>query len=160
MKQLADGPIGSYFEDIELGLTLRTRGRTITESDIVQFAGLTGDYNPMHTDAEYMKTHMMGQRIAHGMLTLSYSVGQIYQLGFMERTVIAFRGLEMKFSLPVFIGDTLHTELVVTETKAARRLGGGVVTCAVKIINQEGKAVQSGTMTLVIASRPEDSPAD
>ena len=99
-------PIGLYFEEIEIGAVMETRGRTITEADLVQFAGLTGDYNPMHTDAEYMKSSVFGQRIAHGMLTLSYAVGQAYQLGFMERTVIAFRGLEMKFSLPVFIGDT------------------------------------------------------
>src|SRR5262245_55432788 len=97
-----DGPIGLYFEEITVGMKMRTRGSTITEADIVNFATLTGDFNPMHTDAEYMKTHMLKQRVAHGMLTLSYAVGQIYQLGFLERTTLAFRGLEMKFSLPVF----------------------------------------------------------
>ncbi len=155
MGYLDDAPRGVYYEDIELGQKMVTRGRTITEADIVAFAGLTGDYNPMHTDAEYMKGSAFGQRIAHGMLTLSYAVGQAYQLGFMERTVIAFRGLEMKFSLPVFIGDTLHVELVVLEKKEARRLGGGTVTLEVKIINQEGKTVQSGTWTVILASKPE-----
>lgn len=155
MGYLDDAPRGVYYEDIELGQKMVTRGRTITEADIVAFAGLTGDYNPMHTDAEYMKSSAFGQRIAHGMLTLSYAVGQAYQLGFMERTVIAFRGLEMKFSLPVFIGDTLHVELVVLEKKEARRLGGGTVTLEVKIINQEGKTVQSGTWTVILASKPE-----
>ncbi len=155
MNYTPDGPIGLYFEDMTVDRVFRTRGRTITEADIVQFAGLTGDYNPMHTDAEYMKDHLMGQRIAHGMLTLSYAVGLMYQLGFMERTVLAFRGLEMKFSLPVFIGDTIHTEAKITETKKMARLGGGNVTCEVKIINQEGKTVQSGTMTLLMAARPQ-----
>lgn len=155
MGYLDDAPRGVYYEDIELGQKMVTRGRTITEADIVAFAGLTGDYNPMHTDAEYMKGSAFGQRIAHGMLTLSYAVGQAYQLGFMERTVIAFRGLEMKFSLPVFIGDTLHVELVVLEKKEARRLGGGTVTLEVKIINQAGKTVQSGTWTVILASKPE-----
>jgi acyl dehydratase len=145
---------GLFYEDFEIGMTMRTRGRTITETDIVQFAGLTGDYNPMHTDAEYMKDSMFGQRIAHGMLTLSYAVGQAYQLGFMEGTVLAFRGLDMKFSLPVFIGDTLHSELTVREKKDAARLGGGMVTIEVKILNQQGKAVQSGTWTVLIASKP------
>jgi len=154
MGYLDDAPRGVYFEDIDIGQKMVTRGRTITEADIVAFAGLTGDYNPMHTDADYMKSSAFGQRIAHGMLTLSYAVGQAYQLGFMERTVIAFRGLEMKFSLPVFIGDTLHVELVVLEKKEARRLGGGTVTMEVKIINQEGKAVQSGTWTVILASKP------
>ncbi|HVU11867.1 MAG TPA: MaoC/PaaZ C-terminal domain-containing protein [Phototrophicaceae bacterium] len=134
-----------------------TRARTITEADIVQFAGLTGDYNPMHTDAEYMKGSQFGQRIAHGMLTLSYAVGQAYQLGFMERTVIAFRGLSMKFSLPVFIGDTLHVELTVREKQEMKRMGGGWVTLDVKIINQHGKTVQSGDWTVLLALKPAQS---
>lgn len=154
LKYQDDGPLGLYFEEITLGMKMRTRGRTITEADIVNFAALTGDFNPMHTDAEYMKTHPMGQRVAHGMLTLSYAVGQMYQLGFLERTTIAFRGLEMKFSLPVFIGDTIYVELEVTEVKDMKRLGGGSVTCEVKIVNQHGKTVQSGTMSLLLASRP------
>lgn len=154
LKYEADGPLGLYYEEITVGLKLRTRARTITETDIVNFAALTGDYNPMHTDAEYMKNHPMGQRVAHGMLTLSYAVGQMYQLGFLERTTLAFRGLEMKFSLPVFIGDTIHVELEVTETKDMKRLGGGSVTCAIKIVNQDGKTVQSGTMALLLASKP------
>jgi 3-hydroxybutyryl-CoA dehydratase len=157
VKYQPDGPIGYYFEEIEIGQKMITRGRTVTEADIVNFAALTGDYNPMHTDAEYMKGHMLGQRVAHGMLTLSYAVGQIYQLGFMERTVLAFRGLEMKFSLPVLIGDTIHAEITVVEKKEARRLGGGTINAEIKIINQDGKTVQSGVMTLLMASRPENT---
>jgi 3-hydroxybutyryl-CoA dehydratase len=153
MTYLPDAPMGVYFEDIEIGQRMVTRGRTITETDLVQFAALTGDYNPMHTDAEYMKQSVFGQRIAHGMLTLSYAIGQIYQLGWMERTILAFRGLEMKFSLPVYIGDTLHSELTVREKKEARRMGGGLVTAELKIINQDDKAVQSGEMTIIMAMR-------
>jgi acyl dehydratase len=149
-----DGPHGYYFDEVEIGQKFVTRGRTITEADLVQFAALTGDYNPMHTNAVYMKTHPMGQRVAHGMLTLSYAVGQIYQLGFMERTVTAFRGLEMKFSLPVFIGDTIHVEVVITDKKEMRRLGNGQITAEIKIINQDGKTVQSGAMDLLLALKP------
>lgn len=147
---------GLYYEDYEIGRKMVTRARTITETDIVQFGALTGDFNPMHFDAEYMKTHMMGQRIAHGMLSLSYAVGQAYQLGFMEKTILAFRGLEMKFSLPVVIGDTLHVELSVKEMTPSPRLGGGMVTMDVKIINQNGKSVQSGTWTVLVASKPAE----
>ena len=150
---------GLYYEEYEIGQKMVTRGRTITEADIVSFAGLTGDYNPMHTDAEFMKRSIFGQRIAHGMLSLSYAVGQAYQLGFMEGNIIAFRGLEMKFSAPVFIGDTLHVELTVAEKKDALRMGGGLVTIEVKIINQEGKAVQSGTWTVLVASRTAEAKA-
>lgn len=155
-NQDEQGPKGLYFEDVEVDMMLRTRGRTITEADVVQFAALTGDFNPMHTDAEYMKTHELGQRVAHGLLVLSYASGLIYQLGFLERTTIAFRGLDMKFSLPVYIGDTITAQIKVTEKKPARRLGGGKVTCEVKIINQDGKTVQSGAMDLLLASRPAD----
>jgi acyl dehydratase len=154
VKYQDDGPFGYYFEEIEIDKTLVTRGRTVTETDIVQFAALTGDYNPMHTNAEYMKSHPMGKRVAHGMLTLSYAVGQLYQLGFMERTVLAFRGLEMKFSLPVLIGDTIHVRLTVKEKKEMKRLGGGIISAEIKILNQDGKTVQSGTMELLLASKP------
>lgn len=155
MRYEADGPRGLYFEEFELGTKMKTRGRTITESDLVQFAALTGDYNPMHTDAEYSKTSFMGQRVAHGMLTLSYAVGQAYQLGILERTVLGFRGLDMKFSAPVFIGDTIHAEITVIEKKEAARLGGGIVDLEIRIINQEGKVAQKGTLILLMASRPK-----
>jgi acyl dehydratase len=89
------------------------------------------------------------------MLTLSYAIGQAVQLGILERTVLAFRELDMKFSVPVYIGDTIHAELIVAEKKEARRLGGGTVTLEMRILNQEGKVVQKGTMTLLMASRPE-----
>ena len=154
VKMEADGPRGLYFEEFEIGATMRTRGRTISEADLVQFAALTGDYNPMHTDAEYSRGSSMGERVAHGMLSLSYAIGQAYQLGILERTVLGFRGLEMKFSNPVFIGDTIHAELKVVETKPAHRLGGGVVTLDLRIIKQDGKTAQKGSMTLLMMSRP------
>ncbi len=158
MGYLDDAPKGLYYEDVVDGQRMVTRGRTITEADIVQFGTLTGDFNPMHMDAEYMKTTAFGQRIAHGMLSLSYAVGQAYQLGFMERTVVAFRGLEMKFSLPVYIGDTLHVEIIVkAKDKPNARLGGGLITFGVKIINQDGKTVQSGDWLVLIATKPVES---
>ncbi|MBZ0098850.1 MAG: hypothetical protein K8F30_07180, partial [Taibaiella sp.] len=88
MQFREDGPIGMYFEEYEVGQKMVTRGRTITEADLVMFAGLTGDYNPMHTDAEYAATSLAEKRVAHGMLIMSYAVGQTYQLGFLERTVL------------------------------------------------------------------------
>lgn len=154
VKMEADGPRGLYFEEFEIGATMRTRGRTISEADLVQFAALTGDYNPMHTDAEYSRGSFMGERVAHGMLSLSYAIGQAYQLGILERTVLGFRGLEMKFSNPVYIGDTIHAELKVVDTKPAHRLGGGVVALDLRIIKQDGKIAQKGSMTLLMMSRP------
>lgn len=156
MKFLPDGrQRGLYYEEFEIGSKMLTRGRTITESDLVQFASLTGDFNPMHTDENYASTTIMGKRVAHGLLSLSYAVGQAYQLGILERTVLAFRELEMKFSVPVFIGDTIHAEVEVIEKKDAQRLGGGTVKLAMKIINQDGKVVQKGVLSLLMMSTPD-----
>lgn len=157
---MSDSPHGLYFEEYTLGQKMITRGRTITEADIVAFGTLTGDFNPMHMDAEYMKDHLFGQRIAHGMLALSYAVGQAYQLGFMEKTVLAFRSLEMKFSQPVFIGDTLRVEITVADLKPAEKLGGGMVTINVRILNQNDTAVQKGTWQTLVMSRPKETPAE
>jgi len=150
-----NGPRGLYFEEFEVGQKLVTRGRTVTEADIVQFAGLTGDYNPMHTDAEYCKTSFMGQRVAHGMLGISYAVGLLYQTGALERTALALRSIEVKFSVPVLIGDTIRAEATVTETKEAKRLGGGIVVLDLRVLNQEGKAVHKGSITMLMASKPD-----
>lgn len=148
-----DRPVGLFFEEYEVGQSMTTRGRTITESDIVQFGSLTGDFNPMHFDDAYMQDHMLGKRVAHGMLTVSYAVGQAYQLGILEQTVLSFRAINMKFSQPVYIGDTIHIELKVNEIKEAKRLGGGTITFGVRIVNQEGKAVQKGEWVVLIASK-------
>lgn len=152
------GPIGLYFEEYEIGRKMVTRGRTITEADIVNFATLTGDFNPMHTDKEYAATSLAGQRVAHGMLAMSYAVGLAYQLGFLEKTILTFRGVEMKFSTPVYIGDTLHVELVVKEKKEARRMGGGIVVIDVKILKQDGAVVQRGDWTVLVASKDAPLP--
>ncbi len=155
-----DSPTGYYFEDFQVGQHLVTRGRTITEADIVQFGTLTGDFNPMHFDANYMKTHLLGQRVAHGLLSISYAAGQAYQLGFMEKTVLAFRSIEMKFSQPVYIGDTLHVEITVKELKEAARLGGGLVTLEIRIVNQDDKTVQKGDWVVLMAARSAGSNAN
>lgn len=152
MKLRKDRPVGYFFEDYEVGQTMTTRGRTITESDIVQFGSLTGDFNPMHFDADYMQDHMLGSRVAHGMLTVSYAAGQAYQLGFLEQTVLSFRSIEMKFSQPVYIGDTVHVEIKVKEMKEAKRLGGGTVTLEIRIVNQHRKTVQKGEWVVLVAS--------
>src|SRR5512139_2530917 len=99
---------GLYFEEFNVGDVANTQGRTITEADIVNFAMLSGDWNTIHTDVEYAKQTMFGERIAHGMLGLSIATGLAVQLGFINETVIAFRSIEWKFSAPMKIGDTIH----------------------------------------------------
>ena len=146
---------GMYFEEFETGQKIVTMARTITESDIYLFAGLTGDYNPIHTDAEFSKTIPFGQRIAHGLLGTSIASGLAYRTGILEGTTIAFREIrDWRFVKPVFIGDTLHVELTVQETKAIARLNGGSVDIQVDVKKQDGETVMKGTWTLLIASKP------
>ncbi len=147
-------PRGRYFEEFQVGDVVVSAGRTITEADVVLFAGLSGDYNQIHTDAEFARQGMFGQRVAHGLLGLAVASGLAAQLGFIEGTVLAFRELTWKFSLPIFIGDTIHVKTTVAELKAMPRLGGGAVTLDVQVLNQEDKAVQRGAWVVLIASKP------
>jgi acyl dehydratase len=146
---------GRYFEEFTQGDIVVSAGRTITEADIVNFAGLAGDYTQIHTNAEFAKHSFFGQRVAHGLLLMAIASGLLAQLGFLEGTVLAFRELIWKFSLPVFIGDTIHAQATVTNLKTMKRLGGGAVTLNVQIINQNEEVVQSGQWILLIASQPE-----
>ncbi len=152
MTELTYQPRGLYFEDFEIGQKVITAGRTITEGDIVRFAGLSGDFNQIHTDAAYAAQDTFGQRVAHGLLIQSIASGLAVQTGFIEGTVLAFRELTCKFSRPIFIGDTIHVELDVSEKKALPRLGGGNVIMKYSVLNQEGQAVQRGNWTMLVKS--------
>ncbi len=148
-------PRGKYFDEYAPGLQIITAGRTITEADIVNFAGLSGDFNQMHVDAAYSAGTPFGQRVAHGLLVTSIISGLAVQTGVMEGTVIAFREIsEWKFIKPVFIGDTVHGELAVRETKDLRRIGGGAVTIDVDVKNQANDVVMKGVWVVLIANRP------
>ncbi|MFN2182675.1 MAG: MaoC/PaaZ C-terminal domain-containing protein [Anaerolineae bacterium] len=150
-KRELTAPKGLFFEEYEVGQSITSQGRTVTEADVVAFAALSGDWNPMHTDAEFAANHPFGQRVAHGLLVLSIASGLAIRLGFMEETVLAFRELgEWKFSLPVFFGDTVRVQATVTETKPMPRLGGGLVTLKVQVLNQDDKVVQRGTWGVLV----------
>ena len=153
MAEYSFRPRGRYFEEFEIGQTIVTAGRTITETDIVNFAGVTGDYNQIHTDAEYAAGQMFGQRISHGLLVLSIAVGLAVQTGLIEQTVLAFRELEWKFSRPVMIGDTVHAHIEIVELKAMPRLGGGNVIMKVDVSNQRNETVQRGNWEMLVKSR-------
>ncbi|HRE46418.1 MAG TPA: MaoC/PaaZ C-terminal domain-containing protein [Aggregatilineales bacterium] len=146
---------GLWFEEFTPGLMIQTRGRTITETDLVNFAGVSGDYNPMHTNADYAQTTDFKARVAHGALIFSVATGLAYQLGILEGTVIAFREFGMKLSLPVFIGDTIHVDLTVKESKPMARLGGGLVVLDVRVINQRDDVVQRGDWAILMKAAPK-----
>jgi acyl dehydratase len=148
---------GLYFEEFEVGQRMSSVGRTITEADVVNFAGVSADYNLIHTDIAYSADSIFEQRVAHGLLVLSVASGLAMRTGLLEGTVIAWRDIrDWRFSQPVFIGDTIHVELEVVEAKPIPRLGGGQVNLGVKIINQHDKTVMKGNWGILMMSMPED----
>ena len=155
-KQFSDVR-GLWFEEFEIGLKVTSAARTITETDVVNFAGLSGDYNQIHTDREFTEKTNFGQRVAHGLLGLSIASGLVAQTGALEGTVIAFREInEWKFTKPVFFNDTIHVVLEVEEKKPFPRLGGGSVKIQLNVINQRDEIVMKGFWTALILSKPEE----
>jgi len=153
-------PRGRYFEELEIGDSMVSPSRTITETDIVMFCGLSGDYNELHSSVEYAKQTVFGKRIAHGLLGLAIASGLAGRLGVMEGTAQAFMGLEWKFKGPIFIGDTVYVRASVVKKREIKRLGGGLVIFKVTILNQDDKVVQEGTWTVLMKSRSSDKEAN
>lgn len=133
--------MGLYFEDFETAGELTTRGRTVTEADVVLFAGLTGDFVELHTNEEFARQTPFGRRIAHGALVFSVSVGLSTRTNLLDDTLLAFAGVDkLRFVAPVFMGDTIHVTKRVAERK---ELGAaqGVVTFETRVLNQRGELV-------------------
>ena len=142
--------MGMFFEEFEVGQVFKSRGRTVTEADIVNFAGLSGDYNPLHTDEEFAKKTIFGKRIAHGMLGLTISTGLSQRLGILDDTIMAFLGLEWNFRAPIFIGDTVHLEQTVKSKRETSKPDRGIIVFECKLINQNGEPAQEGTRTVMV----------
>ncbi|HYW54147.1 MAG TPA: MaoC/PaaZ C-terminal domain-containing protein [Dongiaceae bacterium] len=144
-----------YFEDLAVGDAIETPARTITEADVVQFAQLTGDWNPIHTDVEFAKSTPYGQRLAHGLLGLSFAIGLLDRTGAFSGSVIANLGLEeWKYPKPLFIGDTIHAVVTITETRLASDGKRGIVGRTFAVLNQRGEIVQEGRSPVMVRLRP------
>ena len=142
-----------YWEDLEVGEEYTSPSRTITESDIVNFAGLSGDYNELHTSEEFCKDTMFGTRIAHGLLGLAIASGLFTRTELCLRTarnLIAFLGLEWKFKGPIKIGDTVTVKIKIIDKKETKNPERGVFVLKRELINQRGEVVQEGETPLMI----------
>jgi acyl dehydratase len=149
---------GLFFEDYVLGNVYRTVGRTITESDIALFAGLTGDYNQLHTNEVWVRenTDFPG-RIAHGPLGLSIAMGLGASLGFSQGTTLAFLEIEnWKFKRPILIGDTLSVEVEIAEKRETSKPHAGVLKRDIRVLNQRGEIVQEGRTVTLVKRRVEE----
>lgn len=146
-EQRASGELFSReFEEIEAGMKFVTRGRTVTEADVVGFGALTGDLHPQHSDAEWAKRSVFGERIAHGMLVLSYAVGLVPLSP--ERVVALRRIRDATFKAPARIGDTIRVEGEVANVRPLDE-ALGKVSCTWKIVDQEGKTLVRATIEVL-----------
>jgi 3-hydroxybutyryl-CoA dehydratase len=140
-----------YFDDFHVGQKFVTKARTVTEADVVNFAGLSWDHNQLHTDAEYAARTGFGRRIAHGILGIAIHSGLAYRL--TEESILAFLELTWQFKRPIFIGDTIHVEQVVKEMRDTSKEDRGILTFEKELINQHREVVQTGTTTILLAKR-------
>lgn len=139
------------FVEIEIGRAATSARVTVTETHIVLFAGLTGDFNPLHMDAEFMADSPYGKRIAHGMLGHSLSTG--LRSAIDDWAIEAFLETQRRFVAPIFAGDTVHYEAKVTEVRESRsRPGRGIIRVAMTLKNQRGETVQEGEDVLLVGA--------
>jgi acyl dehydratase len=144
---------GLTFEEFEIGVRYESQARTIGESDVMSFAGLSGDFNPLHTDAEFARTTPFGERIVHGMLTVAISTGMSNWTGLFEGTTIALMEQNIKYTAAVKFGDTVHLEMEVAEKKETSKPDRGIVKFTAQMVNQDGGVVVDMLWTLMMKRR-------
>ena len=141
---------GLTYEQFEMGAVYPSQARTVTEADVANFAGLSGDFNPLHTDAEFAKTTPMGERIAHGVLILAMATGMANRMGIFEGTTLALMEQVTRYKGAVKFGDTIRLEMEVIEKKPTSKPEKGVVKFAVRVKNQRDENVVEGEWTLLM----------
>jgi acyl dehydratase len=144
---------GRLFEEFEPGEAFETAGRTITEADVVMFAGLSGDYTELHTNEEFARGTQFGRRIAHGALVFSVSIGLTTRTNLLDGTIVAFSRVDnLRFTRPVFIGDTIHVSkrLLAAEVKTPDT---GMLAFDTRVVNQHGQTVLAFVDRLLVRRR-------
>jgi len=147
-----------YFEDLVIGETVISPGRTITEADVVAFSGLSGDFSPLHTDEEAMKNSIYKTRIAHGQLALAIQGGLGQRALQQPVHTIALLGIkEWNFRKPIFFLDTIRVRITIDEKKETSRPDRGIVYWRREILNQRDEVVQEGFTVTMVKRRPQDA---
>ncbi|MEA4849386.1 MAG: MaoC/PaaZ C-terminal domain-containing protein [Clostridiaceae bacterium] len=143
-----------YYGDIEVGDEFITATRTISEADVMLFAGLTGDYNELHTSASFAEKNAYGERIAHGMLTLAMANGLYMRLNHFNNSTIANLGIkDWKFTKAVKFGDTIYTRIVLMEKSLTSNPARGIINWHVDVCNQNDEVVATGTWVKMLTNR-------
>jgi acyl dehydratase len=158
---MAFTPLHLYFDDVAVGQEWESPGRTVTEADVVNFAGLSGDFNPIHVDHEFARTTPFRRPIAHGLLVLSMGSG----LGLHSppmRTLAFLQIRDWQLREPVFVGDTIRVRSTVLEKEERGRGRRGVIAWRRQFVNQHGKVVQEGVSVTLVEGRGgrADEPAE
>lgn len=145
---------GKSIEEFKVGEVTLSPGRTVTETDVVTYSWVSGDTNPVHTDAVHAAKSSIGQRIAHGTLVMSIATGLSARIGHLDGTAIAALGVDQwKFLKPVFINDTIYLRTTVLEARVTSKPDRGVLVRRMEVINQHGDVVQSGLMSTMVTTR-------
>lgn len=144
-----------YYDDLTVGQVIVSPARTVTETDIVNFGCLSGDFNPLHMDAEFARQSPFGQRVAHGLIGLAFAGGFSAQTGAFTGTTLAFLELaEWKFVRPILAGDTIHLRICIESVTPTSKVDRGIVTRREQIINQRGEVVQEGLKKVMLQKKP------
>ncbi|QZA16279.1 MaoC family dehydratase N-terminal domain-containing protein [Mycobacterium malmoense] len=145
---------GLWFDQAEVGMRFETPRRTVTEADVVNFAGVSGDFHELHTDAEAMRDSQFGQRIAHGALVLSMVTGLRARLGIFDASLLAFAEIRRwRFLRPVLIGDTIRATNEIVQLTPTSKPDRGVMVQRVEVFNQHDVVVQEGEMVALLRRR-------
>lgn len=148
---------GYRYADLHVGMAFRSPGRTITDADLVAFAGLTGDFSELHTSDVYAKSSQFGRRVAHGMLGLAYAHGLMWaRTGELRETAVAFLGIsEWRFVGPIFLGDTIFVNYRIAELRDSKsKPTQAIATFDVEVVNQDGAVLQQGKKALLVSKVP------
>jgi 3-hydroxybutyryl-CoA dehydratase len=149
---MAVGARAKYWNDFEVDEKIVTVGRTIESGDVNLFAGLSGDFNPMHVNEQHASASQFGTRIAHGLLTLAVTSGQMNGTGMFEGTTIGFLGMtNVRFSNPVRFGDTVNTVATITGIRESAKGGRGVVEMTIEVTNQHDETVLTYDQALLMS---------
>ncbi|MDP9459134.1 MAG: MaoC family dehydratase N-terminal domain-containing protein [Actinomycetota bacterium] len=145
-----------FYEDLEVGQVFHTAARTVTETDLTVFSMLSGDWNPIHSDAEFASDTFYGQRVVHGLFGISLLTGLMERAGWFSESALALLDIERwAFRKPIFVGDTLRAEMEIVSKRMTSAGDRGVVGRRFTLLNQRDEVVQTGDLGMMIRLTPE-----